>query len=112
LERDDWQQGADWRRLDADDRERLGQDTRELLLALAHARARTAPADRAALTAALQLLDRAEAVQGLPPSRALWEERAAYLERLGDAAAAKAAQQRAAAIRPSTFRDHYLLATS
>ncbi len=112
LERPDWQQGADWQRLDPDERERLGQDTRELLLALARGRARGAPADAAVGRPALALLDRAEAIHGLPPSRALWEDRAAYLERLGDGAAAKAAREKAAGIQPATFRDHYLLATA
>ncbi len=112
LDRDDWQQGADWRRLSDDDRRRLAEDTRELLLLLAWAKVKNAPSDAEAGRKALALLDRAEAIDGLPPSRALWEERAFHRERLGDAAGARAARERAAALEPVSFRDHYLLATS
>src|SRR5439155_4732732 len=35
LGRDDWQQGAGWRHLDAGDRARLAEDVRELLVLLA-----------------------------------------------------------------------------
>src|SRR5262249_49983932 len=38
LERDDWQEGPDWQRLNAEERQRLAEDTRELLLLLAWAR--------------------------------------------------------------------------
>ena len=37
----DWQRGKDWLRLDSDDRRRLAEDTRELLMLLAWARVRT-----------------------------------------------------------------------
>jgi serine/threonine protein kinase/Flp pilus assembly protein TadD len=112
LDRDDWQANPDWQRLAPDDRRRLAEDTRELLLLLAWARARTAPEGGDGPARALALLARAEAIDGLPPSRALWEDRAAYLEQAGDAAAARDARARAAQIEPSGFRDHYLLATS
>jgi serine/threonine protein kinase len=112
LDRDDWQEHPDWQRLGADERRRLAEDTRELLLLLAWARVRTAPEDREAARRALALLDRAEGIDGLPPSRALWEDRAVDLDRQGDTAGARAARARAERIDPVTFRDHYQLATS
>jgi serine/threonine protein kinase/Flp pilus assembly protein TadD len=112
LDRDDWQAHPDWQRLSADDRGRLAEDTRELLLLLAWGRVRTAPADPEVRRRALALLDRAEAIDGLPPSRALWEDRGTSLEALGDADGARAARARAQAITPTGFRDHYLLATT
>jgi serine/threonine protein kinase/Tfp pilus assembly protein PilF len=112
LDRADWQDGADWQRLSAEERDRLAGDARELLLLLAWARVRTAPGDPGAARAALALVDRAQAIRGLAPGRASWEDRAAYLQRLGDAEGAKAARARAEQLRPSTARDHYLLATA
>src|SRR5262249_49163234 len=76
LDRDDWQQQPAWQWLSPEDRLRLGEDVRELLLLLAWTQVRFAPDDPATLRQALTLLDRAEAVEGLPPSRALWEDRA------------------------------------
>jgi serine/threonine protein kinase/Flp pilus assembly protein TadD len=112
LDRDDWQNHPDGRHLDAGQRQALAEDTRELLLLLAWARARTQPGDEGVLRGALALLDRAEAIEGLPPSRALWEDRADYLDRLGDGAAAAAARARAGELPPASARDHYLLATA
>jgi tetratricopeptide (TPR) repeat protein len=48
----------------------------------------------------------------VPPLRALWEDRALYLDRLGEAGPAQAARARTADIPPATARDHYLLAIS
>jgi serine/threonine protein kinase len=112
LDRDDWQEAPDWRRLDADQRQRLAEDTRELLLALAWGRVRTRSGDRGGLREALALTERADAIAGLGPSRALWEGRAWFLERLGEAGQARAARDRAAALEPVGARDHYLLATT
>lgn len=112
LDRADWQQGENWRRLPAADRQHLAEDTRELLQLLAWARTRGQPVDRAMLRQALALLDRAEAIDGLNPSRALLEDRAHYLERLGDADQARTVRAAAAQMRPTTARDHYQLATS
>ncbi len=111
LSRDDWQRGDAWQHLDAAERARLAEDVRELLVLLAGARVRAAPGDEAALRGALRLLDRAEATDGLPPSHALWAERAGYLERLGDHEAARAAARTAGATPASSARDHYLLAS-
>ena len=47
-----------------------------------------------AVRQAVALLDRCEAVAGLAPLRALWEDRARYYERLGAAAQAQAARGR------------------
>jgi serine/threonine protein kinase/Flp pilus assembly protein TadD len=112
LDNDGWQQGAGWRHLDPDERARLGEDVRELLVLLAGARVRAAPGDEAALRGALRLLDRAQAIEGLPPSHTLWAERAHYLEALGDADGAKVAREAAAQTLPTSARDHYLLAAA
>jgi serine/threonine protein kinase/Tfp pilus assembly protein PilF len=66
----------------------------------------------AALREALRLLDRAEAVPGLGVSAALWEDRAFYLERLGDRQAGRVARARARSIPPRDVRDHYWQATT
>jgi serine/threonine protein kinase/tetratricopeptide (TPR) repeat protein len=107
-----WQERADWRRLTAAERARLAEDTRELLLLLAWARVRSQPANRAILEEALGLLDRAEAVEGLPASRALLLDRASYLEQLGNAESACALRKQAETVQPAGARDHYLLASS
>jgi serine/threonine protein kinase/tetratricopeptide (TPR) repeat protein len=112
LGREDWQRGPDWRRLSGDDRLRLGESVRELLLLLAWSRVRARPADRACLADALGLLGRAAAVGGLGASRALWEDRARYLRLLGEDKPADEALAAARALEPATARDHYLLATS
>jgi serine/threonine protein kinase/Tfp pilus assembly protein PilF len=112
LGRDDWQAQPAWRLLPTAECRAAGEDAREMLLLLAWARVAAAPKDRDAVRGALALLDRAEAVKGLAPLRALWEDRAAYLERTGDAGGAAAARERAGKIPPGTARDHYLLATA
>ncbi len=120
LDRDDWAEHPDWQALSPPERGQLAADVRELLLLLARARvdvaSRRQPASKAdvneALRSALALLDRAAAIPGLPPSAALWEDRARYHERLGEAAAADDARQKARALPPVSARDHYLLATT
>src|SRR5262249_42629976 len=112
LDRDDWQDGADWQILTPPERHRLAEQTRELLLVLAWARVRTAPQDKTALQGALALLDRAEAIDGLGPSRALWEGRADYLRQLGDAEASAQARAKAHALQPASARELYLWATA
>jgi serine/threonine protein kinase/Tfp pilus assembly protein PilF len=61
---------------------------------------------------ALALIDQAQALPGLEPSPALFEERAHYLEQRGDADGANAARRMAAHIPPASVRDHYMLAFS
>jgi serine/threonine protein kinase/Tfp pilus assembly protein PilF len=112
LERPDWEQHPDWQRLAPEDRRRLAEDTRELLLLLAFAREELAPGSPDGAREALALLDRAEAVAGLEPSPALAEARAACLARLGDAAGADRAREEARRRQPTSARDHYLLAIS
>jgi tetratricopeptide (TPR) repeat protein len=102
----------DWARLAPDERHQLAEDRRELLLLLAGARVRLAPGDRRQLRLALSLLDQAEAIRGLEPSKALWLDRASYLNALGEHDRARAAQGRADRIEPATARDYYLLAIS
>jgi serine/threonine protein kinase/Tfp pilus assembly protein PilF len=112
LARDDWQRQSAWLYLDEAERHNLAEDARELLLLLAWARASAAPGRAGNLRKALSLLDHCEAVDGLPPLRALWEDRALYLEQLGEGTRAQAARRRATEIAPACARDHYLLATS
>jgi serine/threonine protein kinase/lipoprotein NlpI len=64
------------------------------------------------LREALILLDNAEAIQGLAPSPALWEDRALYREQLGDRKGASAARRRTRCLPATGARDHYLLATT
>jgi serine/threonine protein kinase/Tfp pilus assembly protein PilF len=109
LEGDTWQEPPDWA---SADRDRLAEDARELLLLLAAARVRMAPDDPDVVGRALTLVDRAEAIPGIGPSRALWLDRASYLGRVGRADDARDARQRAEQIKVKTARDHYLLATS
>jgi serine/threonine protein kinase/lipoprotein NlpI len=65
-----------------------------------------------ALRQALALLERAEALPGLPKSRALLEERAYFQERLGDVKAAAKARRQARSLPAADARDHYLLAAT
>jgi tetratricopeptide (TPR) repeat protein len=99
-------------RLPAEDRRQLAEDRRELLLLLAGARVRLKPGDRPTLVRSLALLDEAEAIRGLPPSKALWLDRASYRSQLGDAARAGEAREQAGSIAATGPRDHYLLAIS
>jgi tetratricopeptide (TPR) repeat protein len=108
----DWQEDSTWQRLTPDEQHRLAEDTRELLMLLAWARVRTAAGDKAVLDQALSLLDRAEAIAGLTPSRALWEDRATYLDQRGDKAGAEAARGKARLCPSASARDHYALATT
>jgi tetratricopeptide (TPR) repeat protein len=127
LDREDWQQDPQWQRLAADDRLRLAEDTRELLLLLAWSRVQCGQsgplAPRAdavsrgetasladALRGALILLDRADAIEGLEPSPALARDRASYLEQLGDTEAARQAREAAERLEPVSARDYYQLA--
>ncbi len=101
-----------WRRLEPPDRRRLAEDRRELMLLLADARVRLAGESRESAQRALGLLEQAEAIPGLPESRALWLDRARYWTILGDAAHADACRQRADAVPAATARDHYLIAAA
>jgi tetratricopeptide (TPR) repeat protein len=112
LEQPDWERNPDWHRLSSRDRQRLAEDTRELLLLLAWGRVKTTSREPAVLRQALVLLDRAEAIQGLTSSPALAADRAFYLSQLGDEAGAAQAREAAQQRKPTTARDHYLLALS
>jgi len=106
---DDWQEGDLWRRLASVERE---ENARELLLLLARGRVQQAPDDQQMLRGALRLLDKAEALRRLPPTPALWEDRADYLDRLGETQQAQAARRQAKSLKPATARDYCLLAAS
>ncbi len=112
LDRPDWSTDPGWKHLNGAERERLAENTRELLLLLAWARVCGAPDDKAVLHEALSLVQRAEDVPGLAPTSALLEDRAHYLEKLCDKTAADAARARAKELAPTTARDFYLLATT
>ena len=110
LERDDWQSRSAWLRLPEDDRPRVAGSIRDLLLLLAWARGHLEPGIDPA--ANLALLDRAEAIAGLPPSRALAKCRAHLLRAAGRAEDAARARQVADSIAPAGAQDHYLLAAT
>jgi serine/threonine protein kinase/tetratricopeptide (TPR) repeat protein len=107
-----WNQRADWLRIAPLDRERLSEDRRELLMLLAGARVRLAGESSDAVGQALKLLERAESIPGLHPSRAIWLDRARYCSLRGDKKQALEAGRRAEQTPATTARDHYLLATS
>jgi serine/threonine protein kinase/tetratricopeptide (TPR) repeat protein len=118
LDHDDWQQRPDWKRLDDAVRQRLAEETRELLMLLAWARVQvslreeTEQNSEPSFRQALDLLTRAEAIEGLAPSQALWKDRAVYLGKLGDYVSARAAEAEADRMPPVSARDYYLLATA
>ena len=72
----------------------------------------TAVADHADATGGATPPERAEAVEGLSPSRALEEDKARYLEQLGDRTGAAGARRRAGRLPPAGARDRYLLGTA
>ncbi len=112
LDRNDWQQDSHWRRLAPDERRQLAEATRELLLLVAWARTSLTPDDTDTLRYALTLIDRAEAIDDLAPSRALYEDRARYLAKLGDTECARDVRARANQIQPASARDYYQLAAT
>jgi tetratricopeptide (TPR) repeat protein len=58
------------------------------------------------------LLDRAEAIDGLQPSKALALDRASYLNQLGETDRAEQARKKAEGLDARSARDHYLLAST
>ena len=98
---DDWQDSDLWRRLPNPAR---AENVRELLLLFARGQVQQAPTDPAVLNQALALLDKAEAIRDLPPTPALWEDRADYLRKLGRAEEANTARGQAHALTPTTAR--------
>ena len=112
LQGDTWQDPPFWDYLSPQERGRVAEDTRELLLLLAAARVHLDPANKQTLAGALALLDRAEAIGGLEPCRTLWQDRARYLSELGESGPARAAQKKAEEIPVASACDHYLLATA
>ncbi len=112
IEHPDWQSRGHWRYLSYDKRRALGEHVRELLLSLAGAELRAA-ADRDQATAqALDLLKIAERIRGLPPSRALWIDRARYLTLRKDVAQAEQARQQAEQTPANSAYDKYMLASA
>ena len=107
-----WDRHPAWLWIAQGDRRRLAEDRRELLLLLAEARVRLANGTRESAGQALVLLDVAESIPGLPPSRALWLDRAHYYSLRGDAERAHSARRSALETPATTARDHYMLASS
>ncbi len=101
-----------WEHMAPDDRRRVAEDRRELLLLLADASVRLAGETRDSAERALRLLDAAESIPGLPDSRALWLDRARYWSLRGDDARSAEANRRAENTPATTARDHYLIAAS
>jgi serine/threonine protein kinase/Flp pilus assembly protein TadD len=106
------QDHPDWACFEPSERRRLAEDQRELFLLLAGARVRQSRGRPEMVRHALHLLERAEAIGGLPPTRALWEDRARYLAMLGELAQSQAARCQAEQTPATSAHDHYLLATS
>jgi eukaryotic-like serine/threonine-protein kinase len=112
----DWQLQPHWQRLPSAERQPLAEAVREMLLLRARAlvslaKSKEAPAPLA-LREALALLDRAEAIENLEPSLALLEDRAAYLEQLGETRTSQAVRNHARNLKPSGARDHYWRASA
>jgi serine/threonine protein kinase/Flp pilus assembly protein TadD len=112
LDRPDWQERPGWQRLDETRRTRLLENIREVLLLYAWGRARADAFGPDGLNEALALVEKAEHIDGLTPTAALWEDRAFFLQKLGRTDEAAEAQSRAKATPPATARDYYLLATT
>jgi serine/threonine protein kinase/Tfp pilus assembly protein PilF len=108
----DWTGHTAWDRLGPEDRRRVAEDRRELLLLLADARVRLAAGSTDVAEDALRLLDAAESIPGLPASPALWLDRARYRGLLGDSGGAEEARRRAKQIPATTARDHRQVAES
>jgi serine/threonine protein kinase/Tfp pilus assembly protein PilF len=105
-----WPGHPDWERLSPAEGREVAEDARELLLLLARARVQLCPGDPQTLRRALSLLDQAEALPGLEPSKALWHYRAGYLKDLGQLREAEAARRQAERMPAVSARDHYELA--
>jgi eukaryotic-like serine/threonine-protein kinase len=108
----EWDRRPMWLRISAQERWRLAEDRRELLLLLADARVRLAGGSSESAAHALSLLENAESIPGLRPSRALWLDRARYCSLRSQPEQADSARRRALETPATTARDHYLLATS
>lgn len=106
-----WREPTEWSQVAREDRRRLAEDARELFLLLAAARSQVS-SDSSTLQGCLTLLDRAESVPGLSPSKALWLDRAQYLRRLGKHDLAQKAEAQATQLTAESSREHYLLATA
>ncbi len=115
---------ADWigrdylARLTDPQRAKLHEGGVELMLLFARLRAEQARRESSAsrraafLSDAIRLLDRAEQVAEPEAPRALYEDRAACRELLGDGDAVRTDSERARTTPVRTPQDHYLLATS
>jgi tetratricopeptide (TPR) repeat protein len=106
------QEHPDWAYFAPSERLRLAEDQRELLLLLAGALVRQSHEQTEVVRHALDLLHRADAIGGLPPTRALLVDQARYLALLGETSKSEDARRRAEQTPASTARDHYLLATA
>ncbi len=112
LDRDDWQLSPRWTLLGPDERQRSAENVRELLMLLAGANMRLRPNDAAQAKRSLAWLDKAQRIDGLAPTAALHEERAACLAASGRGQDAKSEQAKADGTPRSSARDHYLHATA
>lgn len=108
----EWQQRAEWRAHTVEERKSLAAQVRELLQLYAWGHVRQSGEQEQAIAEALGWLSRAEAIAELPPSPALWLDRASYLERLGRGEEAEQLRWQAGALTPTLAQDHYQLALS
>lgn len=112
LTNDNWQNDKYWSRLSDSERTGLAETVRELLVVLASAQVRNTQGQAATLVNALSLLEAAERVEGLSPSRLLLEDRATYLSLLHRDQEARQVSLLAAATPANSAHDHYMLAAN
>lgn len=112
LDNSNWQDGINWRLLNHTERTGLAETVRELLIVLAKAQVRKAPGNSVTVHRALSLLETAERVRDLNPSRLLLEDRATYLSLLNRDEEARQVSLVAAATPATSAHDRYMLAAN
>lgn len=112
LDNPNWQQNAHWQSLEPFLQRKLSENVRELLLVLADAEVRQAKSATDAVEAALKKVDLAEQIRGLPPSKALFFDRAKYLKLLKRDAEALEAAKLAEKTPATSPHDKYMQAAA
>ncbi len=108
----EWQQRPVWSRLPLRDRPAVTETMREVLMSLASAQVRTSQPKPADIHESLRLLDIAESLPDLPPSKALWLDRARYQSLLNLEEKSRQSLAKAETIPATTAHDLYMLATA
>ena len=110
LDTPDWQKSVFLNRLESKARTRVLEDIRELLLVLAAVRSRVSSHDTAAAESGLLLLEQAEQIRELPPSRALLLDRVGYLAALERTSEAQQVLADSENVKITGAHDLYMLA--